>query len=108
MVQINVGGILFSTFLSTLRRHPDSRLAELFTDKPPKLRTDAWGRYFIDRDGTHFGAVLDYLRTDRVPTEHIKEVCSFSAGEERVSGRSISTHIRNFVELCGEAHKLGQ
>ncbi|CAL8363802.1 unnamed protein product [Merluccius merluccius] len=74
VVQLNVGGHLFSTFLATLRRHPDSGLAELFLGQRPKLRTDAGGRYFIDRDGTHFGAVLDFLRTGRVPTEHVKEV----------------------------------
>ncbi|XP_071762001.1 BTB/POZ domain-containing protein KCTD14-like [Centroberyx gerrardi] len=73
VVQLNIGGHLFSTSLSTLRKHPDSKLAELFCGQP-KLRTDAEGRYFIDRDGSHFGAVLEFLRTDRPPTENIQEV----------------------------------
>uniref|UniRef100_A0A667WYJ4 Potassium channel tetramerization domain containing 14 n=1 Tax=Myripristis murdjan TaxID=586833 RepID=A0A667WYJ4_9TELE len=70
---MNIGGHLFSTSLSTLRKHPDSKLADLFSGQP-KLRTDAEGRYFIDRDGTHFGAILEFLRTDRLPTENIQEV----------------------------------
>ncbi|XP_069389897.1 BTB/POZ domain-containing protein KCTD14 isoform X2 [Paralichthys olivaceus] len=70
---LNVGGQLFSTSLSTLRKHPGSRLAEMFSGQP-KLRTDAQGRFFIDRDGSHFGAVLEFLRSERLPTEHIQEV----------------------------------
>ncbi|XP_036973573.1 BTB/POZ domain-containing protein KCTD14 [Acanthopagrus latus] len=73
VVQLNVGGHLFTTFLSTLRKHPDSKLAELFSGQP-KLRTDTQGRYFLDRDGSHFGAVLEFLRSDCVPTENIQEV----------------------------------
>ncbi|KAM6933148.1 BTB/POZ domain-containing protein KCTD14 [Xenentodon cancila] len=73
VVQLNVGGHLFSTTLSTLRKHPDSRLAELFSGQP-KLTPDAHGRHFIDRDGLHFGAVLEFLRSEQLPTENIQEV----------------------------------
>ncbi|XP_072247767.1 BTB/POZ domain-containing protein KCTD14 [Leuresthes tenuis] len=73
IVQLNVGGHLFSTTLSTLRKHPESKLAELF-GAHPKLRTDAQGRYFIDRDGSHFGAVLEFLRSEQLPTENTQEV----------------------------------
>lgn len=41
---------------------------------PPKLVKDKDGRFFIDRDGTHFGAVLDYLRMEEVPIKHLVEV----------------------------------
>lgn len=73
MVQLNVGGHLFSTTLSTLRRPPDSKLAELFRGQP-RLRTDPQGRFFIDRDGSHFGSVLEFLRSERLPTENVQEV----------------------------------
>ncbi|KAF0030883.1 hypothetical protein F2P81_017614 [Scophthalmus maximus] len=73
VVQLNVGGYLFSTSLSALRKHPDSRLAELFSGQP-KLRADAEGRYFLDRDGSHFGAVLEFLRSESLPTESVREV----------------------------------
>lgn len=39
-----------------------------------KLQTDAAGRFFIDRDGTHFKGILEFLRTQRLPTEHVREV----------------------------------
>uniref|UniRef100_A0A7N8XUK7 Potassium channel tetramerization domain containing 14 n=1 Tax=Mastacembelus armatus TaxID=205130 RepID=A0A7N8XUK7_9TELE len=73
VVQLNVGGHLFSTSLSTLRKHPDSKLADLFSGQP-KLRTDSHGRYFIDRDGSHFRAVLEFLRSEQLPTDNIQEV----------------------------------
>ncbi|XP_015241121.1 PREDICTED: BTB/POZ domain-containing protein KCTD14 [Cyprinodon variegatus] len=73
VVHLNVGGYLFSTTLSTLRKHPDSKLAELFSSHP-KVSTDGQGRFFIDRDGSHFGAVLEFLRSEKLPTENIREV----------------------------------
>ncbi|XP_036070725.1 BTB/POZ domain-containing protein KCTD14 isoform X2 [Oryzias melastigma] len=56
-----------------LRKHPNSKLAELFSGQP-RLRTDPQGRYFIDRDGSHFGAVLEFLRSEQLPTANILEV----------------------------------
>ncbi|KAM3616049.1 uncharacterized protein V6R79_011359 [Siganus canaliculatus] len=73
VVQLNVGGHVFSTSLSTLRKHPESRLAELFSGQV-KLHADPQGRRFIDRDGSHFGAVLEFLRSEALPTKHIHEV----------------------------------
>ncbi|XP_075968128.1 BTB/POZ domain-containing protein KCTD14 [Anarhichas minor] len=73
VVHLNVGGQLFSTSGSTLRKHPDSKLAELLS-RQPKARADAQGRYFIDRDGSHFGAILEFLRSDQLPAENIQEV----------------------------------
>ncbi|XP_059931401.1 BTB/POZ domain-containing protein KCTD14 isoform X1 [Gadus macrocephalus] len=109
VVQLNVGGHLFSTFLSTLMRHPDSRMAELFSGKPPKLRTDAGGRYFIDRDGTHFGAVLDYLRMDRVPTENIKEVLREALHYDiKPLVKLLSESPQNFGETVGRQQFLSR
>ncbi|XP_048836163.1 BTB/POZ domain-containing protein KCTD14 [Brienomyrus brachyistius] len=73
IVQLNIGGRLYSTFLSTLRQCPGSKLADMFSGSP-KLRTDAEGRHFIDRDGTHFGQILDFLRSETLPSENVWEV----------------------------------
>lgn len=73
VVQLNVGGHMFYTALSTLRKHPDSNLAKLFS-VPSKVHMDAQGRYFIDRDGSHFGSILEFLRSERVPTENLREI----------------------------------
>lgn len=99
VVQLNVGGHLFTTFLSTLRKHPDSKLAELFSGQP-KLRTDTQGRYFLDRDGSHFGAVLEFLRSDCVPTENIQEVWDLlfyqpTASNDMTKDASGFCHLRN-------------
>lgn len=75
VVQLNVGGHLYTTSLSTLRKYPDSKLAELFS-APPKPPTDREGRVFIDRDGYHFKAILEFLRSDLLPREDIEEVGS--------------------------------
>ncbi|KAG7470946.1 hypothetical protein MATL_G00119260 [Megalops atlanticus] len=70
---LNIGGQVYSTTLTTLRKCPNSKLADMFNG-PPKLRTDAEGRFFIDRDGTYFKDILEYLRSQRLPTEHVQEV----------------------------------
>lgn len=72
-MQLNIGGHVYSTTLDTLRKIPNSKLAEMFRG-PPNLRTDAEGRYFLDRDGTHFGQILEYLRMQTVPIHHVQEV----------------------------------
>lgn len=56
MVPLNIGGAYFTTRLSTLRRYEDTMLAAMFSGRH-YIPTDAEGRYFIDRDGTHFGYV---------------------------------------------------
>lgn len=73
VVQLNVGGQVYTTTLATLRKFPNSKLAEMFS-VPLKLVKDAEGRCFIDRDGTHFKAILEYLRSEEVPTKNLLEV----------------------------------
>nr|XP_055029678.1 BTB/POZ domain-containing protein KCTD14 [Misgurnus anguillicaudatus] len=73
VIQLNIGGHVFCTTLVTIRRFPNSTLADLFNG-PSKPRMDSEGRYFIDRDGTYFGYILEYLRTESLPTKHLHEV----------------------------------
>lgn len=61
VVPLNIGGAHFTTRLSTLRRYEDTMLAAMFSGRH-YIPTDAEGRYFIDRDGTHFGYVA-FLRS---------------------------------------------
>ena len=61
IVRLSVGGVHFETSLDTLRGDPDSMLAAMFSGKHNTLK-DEDGRYFIDRDGTHFRYILNYLR----------------------------------------------
>lgn len=65
VVELNVGGQLYTTSLTTLLRDPDSLLAALFSGRQRILR-DSRGRFFIDRDGVLFRFVLDFLRNSRL------------------------------------------
>jgi len=62
VVELNVGGVFYTTALSTLTREPDSLLADMFSGKTPSPPRDAKGKYFLDRDGVLFRYVLDFLR----------------------------------------------
>lgn len=82
VVELNVGGVSYTTLRSTLLAYPDSKLYAQFAaatapsvadvDTPtedegavaaaPALLRDARGRFFINRDGVLFRYVLDYLR----------------------------------------------
>lgn len=74
VVELNVGGIFYTTALATLTKHPDSHLASIFQEKVPNLEKDAKGKYFLDRDGVLFRYILDFLRDeDLVLPEGFKE-----------------------------------
>ena len=61
VVALNVGGKVFSTSLTTLRKHPGSVIAQMFTE-PIAVHRDDMGHYFVDRNGDVFEFILDYLR----------------------------------------------
>ncbi|KAH3833169.1 hypothetical protein DPMN_106470 [Dreissena polymorpha] len=65
IVELNVGGVFYTTTLSTLVKLKDSVLGQMFLggneNAPIK---DAKGKYFIDRDGVLFRYILDYLRNE--------------------------------------------
>lgn len=60
--------------MSTLRKHPGSKLFEMFAGGQGKPETDSAGRYFIDRPGTYFKYILEYLRSNQMPTQCVQEV----------------------------------
>jgi len=62
-IVLEVGGTRYTTSLSTLTKHPESILGVMFSgrhDLEPMKCSD--GSFFIDRDGTHFRHILNYLR----------------------------------------------
>ena len=64
-IKLNVGGQYFTTSLETLTKDSGSMLHAMFSRKfNTKPAED--GSYFIDRDGTHFRHILNYLRTGQV------------------------------------------
>lgn len=65
IVELNVGGVTYTTALSTLTKDADSLLGEMFTGKHPVFK-DSKGKYFIDRDGVLFRYILDFLRNQKL------------------------------------------
>lgn len=65
-IKLNVGGQIFKTSLETLLKDPDSMLASMFSERFDVKPDEEDGAYFIDRDGTHFRYVLNYLRTGKL------------------------------------------
>lgn len=61
IIHLNVGGALFSTTIGTLKMDKDSFFASMFSGRFP-IAYDSQKRVFIDRDGTHFRHILNYLR----------------------------------------------
>ncbi len=67
IVELNVGGVFYTTSLTTLIKEPDSMLGQIFTGKNKNaLVRDSKGKYFIDRDGVLFRYILDYLRNQKL------------------------------------------
>ena len=61
-IKLNVGGQYFTTSVQTLAKDKGSMLHAMFSGRfDTKPAED--GSYFIDRDGTHFRYILNYLRT---------------------------------------------
>jgi hypothetical protein len=60
-VELNVGGYRFETSVQTLRRLPHTFFDAYFSGQYAQ-DVCADGSIFIDRDGEHFGQVLQYLR----------------------------------------------
>lgn len=60
-VKIDIGGNRFTTSLSTLTARPDTFLEQYFSGRHANA-PDEDGYHFIDRDGTHFRHVLNFLR----------------------------------------------
>ena len=61
-IKLDVGGHKFTTSLQNLTSVPDTYLEAFFSGRYLLGAPNAEGAYFIDRDGTHFRLVLNYLR----------------------------------------------
>jgi N-acetylneuraminic acid mutarotase len=65
-IVLDVGGYRYTTSVETLRRIPGTFFDAYFSGRYAMDRSED-GSIFIDRDGEHFGQVLEYLRDGKVP-----------------------------------------
>ena len=65
IVDMNVGGHVYTTSLASLTRYPDSMLGVMFSGRRPVAK-DSRGSFFIDRDGPMFRYVLNFLRSSKL------------------------------------------
>ena len=62
VLNLNVGGIVYTTTLNTVTRYPSSMLGRMFSGRQ-EIDKDSKGNYFIPGDGSLFRHVLNFLRT---------------------------------------------
>ncbi|CAG8448829.1 9799_t:CDS:2 [Diversispora eburnea] len=80
---LNVGGIKYQTYRSTLTLYPDTLLATMFQDRNKSLIhpiNNKGNEYFIDRNGYAFRYVLEYYRTGQIfwPDENVNNNTSLN------------------------------
>ena len=62
-IVLDVGGTRYTTSRSTLTKYPESMLGVMFSGRHDiEAMKCSDGSFFIDRDGTHFRHILNYLR----------------------------------------------
>lgn len=72
MINLNVGGQMFTTTLTTLTRYPDTMLGAMFSGRHALVK-DQNGAYFIDRNGRCFEPILDFLRAPEAYKQTLKD-----------------------------------
>lgn len=103
IVELNVGGVFYTTALSTLVKDEDSLLGKMFSgaSKPAAIK-DAKGRYFLDRDGVLFRYILDYLRNQKlVLPENFHEKERLKAEAEYFQ---LPTMVQSISDLTTTSH----
>eukprot|EP00058_Branchiostoma_floridae_P022949 XP_002608439.1 hypothetical protein BRAFLDRAFT_96577 [Branchiostoma floridae] len=100
IISLNVGGRHFDTTLSTLLKYEDSMLAAMFSGRH-RVVTDKDDRYFIDRDGSQFGHILEFLRQDKLPPPEVAKAVLEDAefyGLHQLSEKMETTYAIIFLE----------
>ncbi|CAG8454434.1 4262_t:CDS:2 [Acaulospora morrowiae] len=66
-IVLNVGGIRYETFRSTLVAYPETLLGTMFAERNKEMLHPTNGNeYFFDRDGYLFRYILQYYRTGKI------------------------------------------
>jgi hypothetical protein len=69
-IELNIGGYRFETSVQTLRRVPHTFFDAYFSGRYAQDVCND-GSIFVDRDGEHFGHVLEYMRDGHVSVAEV-------------------------------------
>lgn len=114
IVPLNVGGVLFTTSLETLRSERfggaegdgGSMLASMFSGRLP-TRLDREGRFFIDRDGRLFHHILNYLRDGKFPvTLSSAERAELEREASFYGLEALAAHLRADLKVSAECNSV--
>jgi hypothetical protein len=100
-VVLDIGGYRYTTSVQTLRRLPGTFFDAYFSGRYTMDRSED-GSIFIDRDGKHFGQVLEYLR-DGVVSVAEKDASELNVGELRWLKREFGFYC---IELDAEPQEV--
>eukprot|EP01060_Flectonema_neradi_P026419 TRINITY_DN35386_c0_g1_i1.p1 TRINITY_DN35386_c0_g1~~TRINITY_DN35386_c0_g1_i1.p1 ORF type:complete len:288 (+),score=35.59 TRINITY_DN35386_c0_g1_i1:65-865(+) len=98
IVRLNVGGTQYMTLSSTLANAP-SMLSNIVSEDFMHEK-DENGAYFIDRDGRHFGEILNFLRDGSIFPPESVSACKLLAIEANYYGltelyNALIDHLRH-------------
>nr|CAG8607352.1 1315_t:CDS:2 [Entrophospora candida] len=82
-ITLNVGGIEYVTYISTLTQYPNTLLGTMFQERNKSLLkpTDNDNEYFFDRNGRAFHYIMEYYRTGKYlwdPFDHSRKADNFN------------------------------
>ncbi|ESP01989.1 hypothetical protein LOTGIDRAFT_111245 [Lottia gigantea] len=105
IIELNVGGVFYSTTIDTLCKEPIGLLAQMFgpNSASNNVLKDSKGKYFIDRDGVLFRYVLDYLRNLKIVLpENFQEKERLKYEAEYFHAENITNYSRHNLPLTGK------
>jgi N-acetylneuraminic acid mutarotase len=100
-IVLDIGGYRYTTSVQTLRRLPGTFFDAYFSGRYTMDRSED-GSIFIDRDGKHFGQVLEYLR-DGVVSVAETYSSELDVGELRWLKREFGFYC---IELCEDPQEV--
>ncbi|GBB97453.1 hypothetical protein RclHR1_00030010 [Rhizophagus clarus] len=63
---LNIGGVKYETYRSTLTAYPNTLLGTMFQERNVELLKPKENEYFFDRNGKAFHYIMEYYRTGKI------------------------------------------
>lgn len=97
-IELNVGGKFYSNSVLTLTREPDSLLGRIFSGRQ-HVEKDQSGKYFIDRDGSLFRYILDFLPTRKLHLpDDFREIARLKTEAEFFEMRALEQQLELYFK----------